>query len=479
MGNTTLKSRPLRSSRPPLCNGLVGRCLICRKVAGPFDPNPAGRLCTRCDVRQVWPQAEHEKLVTIAPDWKQPLPVSRLPGITSPATFDLFARWRGRPDDGLAADPGADPCEIDPFLPYPADFLRDRCQERCGCPDIMRARRLEDWLMNDNPRVFVLNMAAYLHSRTLKDLRSWAVLNAAVASGIRWLAVWTAGNAGLSLGRLATRCNHSLPPERRIRVFALFDQADESIDRNVRAELARAGCHLLHVPSTVKTIFSPAQIRRAVEGEARGLGDWHPDRYWDVTDGWEAVGLQMYRLLAAQVIRDVRPTHVVAPLGTGNLILGFRLGIDDCESSGLTPKGAVRLIGTTPRGENIVRTISRRKEMTPAYVRVSAGGPPAVMPKIATTYTPLLAIVDRELERGRIHWLEVDGDQQRRAAAVLIRPSVDLPIRSEPSSVSTFAALPVIRDTIQSGVEARILVINSGDGVLSELERSFNQSAMG
>lgn len=477
MVNVRMKVRPHRPGQLAVCRTMSSRCLICGHRTFPFNPDPTARLCSRCAVHREWPQAEHEKLVTLVPDWGgQASPVGRLPGITSAAPFDLFARWRGKPDDGLAVGP--EPCDLAPFLPYPADFLMDHCHERCGSPDVTRATRLEDWLMTDDQRIFVLNLASYQHSHTLKDLRSWAILNAAVAAGIRWLAVWTAGNAGLSLGRLALRCNMALPPKRRIQVFALFDEKDASVDKTVKAELIRAGCHLLHVPTTVKTVFTPAQVRRAVQGEVQAIGTWDPDQYWDVTDGWEAVGLVMYRLLAAQVVRDVRPTHVVTPLGTGNLALGFRLGIDDCEAAGVVPHG-IRLIGTTPCGENIVRTISRRKEMTPQYARAVAAGPSAVMPKIATTYTPLLAIVDREVDRGRIDWVELNGDQQRRAAAVLVRPSADLPIHSEPSSVSAFAALPVIRDKILAGSAARILVVNSGDGVLSELERDFIHTAGG
>ena len=76
--------------------------------------------------------------------------------------------------------------------------------------------------------------------------------------------------------------------------------------------------------------------------------------YWHVTDGWDGVGLLTYRFLSAQVIRDLKPQYVVAPVGTGDLLLGLHLGLKDCERSKGIEEDACRLIGVVPAEENIL-----------------------------------------------------------------------------------------------------------------------------
>jgi threonine dehydratase len=451
----------------------VGRCLACGATDERFDASPSARLCQRCNLAMNWPRKEHAKLVTKVPDWKSPLTVKVLPGAASASDFDLFARWKGSESDiWLRPAPDADLAAVQAYLPYSRDFIRGVCRRHCGTPALFRSRRLENWLLSD-AKIFVLDMSTFGCSGSLKDPRSWAVLNTAVNERIRHLAVWTAGNAGISLGRLARLCNFDLPPDRQLRVYALYDPSDRSVDRRVEAELRRTGCQVIRVAATAKTIFPPDKIRQSVQNRAEGLGEWNPEAYWDVTDGWEGVGMVMYRLLAAQVVRDLRPTHIIAPLGTGNLMLGLQLGLQDCERAGVVVPGSVQMIGAVPLGENIVLSISRRKELTPSYSRRVADGTPPLMPKIATTYTPLLALIDHELESGRIGWCEVNAEAQRRVVEELRKPAADWDIHSEPSSMATFAALPeVVRQSSGNGKE-RILVINSGSGLLSTEEFRF------
>ena len=470
----TLKNKSPVSPQHLLPAIFLGRCLVCGQTQNQFDSSPENRLCRRCEVARDWPVAEHAKLVTMLPDWSLPPPIEHLPKLTSHSQFDLFARWIGPTEEtGLVKNHKPnDLAAIKKFLPYESDYLRDECHATCGHPVVYRSRRLENWLLTSN-EMFVLDMSTLGHSRTHKDLRSWAIVNTAVANQIRHLAVWTAGNAGLSLGLIAGRANLALDNDHQIRIHALFDPGDTSVDQHVEHELVRAGCTVNKVPSTSKVIFPPDKIQQSVKNRALGWHDWDPNAYWDVTDGWEGVGFILFRLIAAQVIRDLKPTQIVLPLGTGNLTVAFLQGMRDCENAGAIAPQSVRLIGATPLGDNIVRCISRRKEMPPLYAMQPSKGSLPIMPKIATTYTPLLAVIDHELQRGTLDWIEVNANDQNQAAEALNRPAASREIQSEPSALAGFAALPRVIRPLSERDHHRILVVNTGNGLLSSREQAY------
>ena len=75
----------------------------------------------------------------------------------------------------------------------------------------------------------------------------------------------------------------------------------------------------------------------------------------------------MYRLIAAQVLRDLsavlfdgdsHPIDIILPVGTGDLLLGFYLGLKDCERAGLISPGCWRLFGALPAGDNILTNLA-------------------------------------------------------------------------------------------------------------------------
>src|SRR5258706_10734229 len=107
------------------------------------------------------------------------------------------------------------------LLPYRTDMLANLGLS-LGRPTVYRCARLEG--VGAFAKVYVLDMSTFYWSHTLKDPRSWAILNVAIAKGIRHLALYTAGNAGISLARLAYAVNKRLAPEQRISIYALVDE---------------------------------------------------------------------------------------------------------------------------------------------------------------------------------------------------------------------------------------------------------------
>jgi hypothetical protein len=414
------------------------------------------------------------------PDWRDPPNIQVLPSLRSPHDFDIFARWADSSKDfpGDARTPVREtysPKEVLALMPYSSDLLKKEFGAlRCGSPVCYRAKRLETWITHRN--IFVLDLVAYNWTHTLKDPKSWAVVNVALENNIRHLAAWTAGNAGLSLAKIVRACNQYLDADKRIQVYALHDSFDKSVDTWVRGTLRNWECELIPVPSVKKQVFTPDEIEDKVRHLAIGLfGKYRSEEYWDVTDGWDSVGMLMYRLIIAQVVRDLRPTHIVAPLGTGNLILGILLGVKDCENVGAVEKNSLKVIGAMPSGENIIHKIAGSKITETRYAdSLDKQSTPPLMPKIAVTYTPLLACIDDKVDKEQLYFAEADSHAQSEAATTLARAGKGRRILAEPSSISAFAVLPrVANKWLHRSTDERVLVINSGFGLLSELEHDF------
>src|SRR6185295_12857079 len=79
------------------------------------------------------------------------------------------------------------------------------------------------------------------------------------------------------------------------------------------------------------------------------------DDYWEVTDGWDGVGILMYRLLARQVCTHERPAYIVLPVGTGDLFCGFFLGRQDAIDANEITEEDCRIVAVIPRGNSIRR----------------------------------------------------------------------------------------------------------------------------
>lgn len=205
-------------------------------------------------------------------------------------------------------------------------------------------------------------------------------------------------------------------------------------------------------------------------------------RYWHVTDGWDGVGLLMYRYLGAQIIRDLKPQYVVMPVGTGDLLLGFYQGLVDCERWGAMEKGACKIIGAVPIGENILANI-RNQRINPSRTDIvkMIGRSDPVMPKLIGRYSPLAPCIHRLDVRKEVRFVVVDGDEQIAAGHQALMAGLDLAIACEPSALAAFAGLAHVNDIardLEGGgpnsrlyrSPSRVVVINSGSGTMGQKE---------
>lgn len=183
-------------------------CLVCRKsLERSYRTNDA--LCTACINRYrneafFSPIAEAElasSFATIIPEAKN-IPEE----LVQRGCRDLLLRLRGR-------------------LEEPRELLKKSFRAKlhipCGQPALFEMEHLARF--SGLGGTWVLDMSPYTWSGTHKDLRSWAVLSQAIEHEVQHLALWTAGNAGLSLAKLVKRWNATVPPKKRKTVYCLVD----------------------------------------------------------------------------------------------------------------------------------------------------------------------------------------------------------------------------------------------------------------
>jgi hypothetical protein len=475
---------------------LGAKCFLCGEQHPVFDT--AARICD-CVRPRGFPMDELCCYVTILPEPKS-YSVQDLPGLWDTEAQDVFALAT----ESLPAAWGSAAGRKDPAgaggrtaLPYPADHLNARYHLRCGNSILHGSPSLAD--ATGFEQVLVLDMGAYHWSGTLKDPRSWAILNTALSCGIQSISVWTAGNAGLSLARMAYALNRRLPMESRLQIYAIVDN---DVSPEIRTQLRLWQCEVLDVFRQDKPVLNPQEIKGLVAARLRRVRR-HLDEesYWHVTDGWDGVGLLMYRYIAAQVLsevmasagtgeRDQQPLNIVLPVGTGDLLLGFYQGLKDCEAAGVIPPKQCRILAAVPAGNNILRNIRQRS--IPAdgngQDRTAAFTPP-VMPKLTGIYTPLAPCLARIEKEGAVDFVAVTEADQLRAGRQILSGGIDDGIPCEPSALAAFAALPHVNGRA-NGADAgdkpwayqstqRVLVVSSGLGVLDRRESDLLDRALG
>jgi hypothetical protein len=480
------------TSKTMVLEDFYSRCFLCGREEPTF--NSEARICA-CVHRQGFPESE------------LPCYVSLLPGLRDYSVRHLPSLWKARPSDVLAVATGDLGLSQDAIArqieavdercnmrPYQIDLLNTSHHLRCGNSMVYRSSSLED--MTGSELVLVLDMGTYYWSGTLKDPRSWAILNTALTSHITDLAVWTAGNAGISLAKLAYFANRRLPPESRLQIHAIVD---DDIGPEIRRQLRLWQCEVLDLFRQDKPVLNPSEIRALVAARLRcSRRRLEDSSYWHVTDGWDGVGLLMYRLIAAQVIRDLcgvlndeqaGPLDIVVPVGTGDLLLGFYLGLKDCEEAGVIRYGACRLVGVLPSGANILHNVRQRGIPTPINpgggLNVSPSAP--LMPKLKSLYTPLAPCLAQIEKEGMTEFVVVTAADQLRASRQVFSGGIDDGIVAEPSALATFAALPYLNNSSRCGnsdnrrvyqSNRRNLVVNSGLGVLGRAEEDLLHRAM-
>src|SRR6202012_1660218 len=140
--------------------------------------------------------------------------------------------------------------------PYIEDRLSKTHHLRCGNAAVHRVRGLE--VLTNSDLVLVLDMGQYYWSGTLKDPRSWAIINTALAHKITELVLWTAGNAAISLAKLAQSVNRRLPPKERIQIHAIVN---ESVPSEIRTRLRLWQCKVINKSPHENSVLNVDQIQ--------------------------------------------------------------------------------------------------------------------------------------------------------------------------------------------------------------------------
>ncbi len=439
----------------------LGLCFVCKTPTLRY--NTDARLCTNCRDRY-----RHHKFFRNVSDLAACF-VSVMPemDISDDALHrgftDLFL-GAGR-DDQSPQEILREGFPSDPLLP-------------CGQPVLFPAPLLAQFA--GLGQVWILDMSPYISSGTLKDLRSWAVLSLAIENKINHLAVWTAGNAGLSLAKLVHRWNAAQRTQvSRKTVHCLVDAFAPP---EIVVTLRSLQCSVAPISTGSGAILSREQVYNVVASLAKMKED-----YWQVTDGWDGVGTFMYSLLARQCLyllgkrleatgtSGAASIYVVVPLGTGNLLFGFARGIEKA----LEPQP--KLIAALPYGDNMMTPFLGEEDESNHRPRMRRAAP--VAPKLTGFYSPLspclwhLALNRDFSDHHAVEFIEVDRASQIEAASHVFSLPQDEAIASEPSALIAFGALKQLEQRIRehgrSPDKSVVLVVNSGFGIMGEEEEEF------
>ena len=447
---------------------LTGKCLFCEKQFTPYNSHPeASRFCCTkgltIDAKEFF-GADLELFPTIYPFpirnnnvFAPPHPQAR----PAPDVFAISAKSNAAASENVCL----------PTLPYPDEL--DLNHLRCGNSTLHDLGKLSTSFGFTDGSVSVCDMATYLWSNTLKDPRSWAVIKTALACSVKHLGVWTAGNAGLSVAKVAYAVNRLQPPSQRIEVHCYGVEGELSEEHFAR--LQDFGATVSIFSPVEGKIFTPHQALEQLNGRLPEKMRIKPEDYWDVSDGWDGLALYMYRLLGRQLCVHLKPQYIVVPLGTGDIFYGLYLGMRDSLREGYLDPTDCQLVAAVPLGTSILdnyRTYNLRvRSASPDH-----GRKPPVAPKLATIYTPLLLVMYQAFLDDNVAVVEVSKEEQ--AQAVRLTATC---LAAEASALLAFAALRGIakrhigrqRGMTSRQVDVKVVVVNTGCGAIDIKERNF------
>ena len=439
--------------------GLRGICLCCPNVTA-FDITDRYCRAKRCH-GHYYPinDEDRELFVTIVPE--------RTADYAALATEarDSIVQFAGERPKGQLSD-------LAQYLPYDRDVLHEMGLN-LGRPTVYESKRLEDWSLFSN--VHVLDLATFPWSGTLKDPKNWAVINCAIEQNVSVLGLYTAGNAGISLAKIAYEAGRL-----RGHPFRIFALVDDTVGADIRNFLRVWDCTVIE-DNNRKYILDPVDFWRRVHPHL----DSDQERRWQVTDGWDGVSIMMYRLIFIEVLRRLRPAYIVLPLGTGTLFVGAHLATRDV----FAEEERSQLFTAVPDAENVTRYFdSFRTPKEPPTARELA-----VMPKLVGRYTPLLPALAYLHNSSQAKSITVSHKMQSNVAEALWQPiqQKEPTLAAEPSALAAAAALCGdgtflgLRELIrppdlhhQFHSDQPVLVVNSGFGILGHSEREFLASVI-
>ncbi len=455
---------------------LHSECLVCKRKEEQYDSSAL--LCREkdcladADLRAL----ERPNFISKLPVSKNELDLAALP----PLDFrqhaqDMFA---------MTAVPGFQEAGqyskeqekiLKGLLPFQDNLLGKQFHLRCGNPILLQSKKLGSELNNVDD-AFILDFSAYGWSNTLKDPRSWAIINHALGEKLQHLALWTAGNAGYSLSKIAQAVNRFLPFRERLNVYSIYDSYNDSVERKITFEIEKHGGHI-HTILSQGNIIPPAEIQEQIYNRHM----IESDQIWCVTDGLEGVGNEMYKLIFLQVLSKLKPSHVFVPVGTGNLYIGAFRALKHLIDNKFLP-GSTKLIGAVPFGNNVYNDILKNSKTLNPRLReggsnLNLGQP--LMPKLVGEYSPLRQCIKHSLEEPFVEMMQITERSQKHALNALSNEIYreDFKVSFEPSSLAGFSAL---LDSQNNGEHiGSALVINTGMGNISENEENFLKSGSG
>lgn len=446
-----------------------GRCFICPEIYEPYRTDKL--LCDKC-----LPSYKH----------KQP-PIKFFEDVSKPELFfgtilpevkgldETKLHW-GFKDVFLSGDKEEKNAEPREFL---KSVFKNPLSLPCGQPSFLPAPALAEF--SGLGGVWVLDMSPYIWSGTHKDLRSWAILSTAIEHEIKHLALWTAGNAGLSLAKMVHRYNAGVNETDKRQVYCFVDS---SAPPEIVVALRALRCSVAPIAIGKGAILSNDHLFNVVS--ALSGGKVKHERYWQVTDGWDGMGTFIYSLLAQQSfyllqskvkenenLKDA-DVYIVLPVGTGNLLLGFVRAMERAEKSG---GKRTKLVGVLPYGDNVIKPFSQDPEKT------GNGFPDTPeAPKLTGFYSPLSPCLwhllqDRTFSHnGSVEFMRVDRASQVEAASQVLSLSHPI-IAAEPSALLAFGALKnLYQQIVNNGRDPSksvALVVNSGFGIMEIKEQEF------
>ncbi len=139
---------------------------------------------------------------------------------------------------------------------------------------------------------------------TVKDRRNKFILDEALRLRVDKLVLITSGNNGFSLSTLAE--------ETEVKVVCIVDR---NLSQETINSLKQVAYQVIEVNLQHKILRPEEIIAFAREREDEVI--------WDVTNGYE----ESYSPIVSE-IRDVQPTHIVVPVGSGEIFVGIAQGIE-------------------------------------------------------------------------------------------------------------------------------------------------------
>ncbi len=140
---------------------------------------------------------------------------------------------------------------------------------------------------------------------TIKDRRSFDIVQKAMRSGVDKLVLMTCGNSGASLASFARGT--------RLKVVCFINR---NASAHTKASL-RESCYQVIELNLEHRIIRPEELIAF----ARERDD---EVIWDVTYGFE----ESYTPLVNEILHKVKPDYIVTPIGSGSIFMGLVQGIE-------------------------------------------------------------------------------------------------------------------------------------------------------